>query len=77
MLFQVGEIGTDGLSRVLGFKGFQELGLDVVPDGQIDGVIAERLPPDKGPFSEAQLKLPNFAGFVPGSNFSGILDAVD
>ena len=53
MLFQVGKVGTDGLSRVFRFKNLQELGFDVVPDGQIDGVVAKRLPPDEGPFSEA------------------------
>jgi len=53
MLLQVGEVGTDGLSRVLGLEGHQELRCDVIPDGQVDVVVAERLPSDESPFSEA------------------------
>ena len=54
VLFQVCEVGTDGLSGVLWFVGAEESGLHLVPDGEVGGGVSQGFPPDDGAVSKAE-----------------------
>jgi hypothetical protein len=77
VLFYVGKVSADGLGRVLGLKGVQELLLDVVPDDEVDSTIPEQFPPNYCTLPEAHFELLDFARFIPCGSFSGVLDVVD
>ncbi len=52
VLFQVCEVGADGLGGVLWFVGAEERGLHLVPDGEVGGGVSQGFPPDDGAVSK-------------------------
>ncbi len=77
VLLKIRKVGANGFCRVFWLEGVEELFLDVIPDGEVDGVISEGLPPDDGAVPEAQLDLPNLLGLIPSGDSSGILDSIN
>ncbi len=53
MLPKVRKVGANGFCGVFWLKGFEKFFLNVIPDGEVDVVISERLPPDDGAVTEA------------------------
>jgi hypothetical protein len=74
-LIQICEIGAGGLGGVLGFVGFQELGLDDVPVVDVKPFFDEPFKPCDSPVPEAHLELKDLAVHSPVTNGGGVIDA--
>jgi hypothetical protein len=77
VLLKICKVGANSFCGVFWLEGVEKLLLDIVPDGEVNVVISEGLPPDDGTVPEAKFEFPDLAGLIPGGDGGGILDSID